>query len=149
MINVKQKILEFYRSPINPLGATIGREEQQQRPAHDQAQLAAPPQISQHQVPDQIYGSVSIADISTAIKALIHDRGLTQLVMLPEENIRFIDVADTDKKVDRIKRVGDFNYEIRIKGHDQRILRIVRIRPRADLRALNLGHLSAEVRSSL
>lgn len=150
IINVKQKILDFYRSPINSLGATTGQEEQRRRSAHDQAQLAAPPlQKSQHQASDQIYGSVSIADISTVIKALIHNRGLTQLVVLPEEDIRFVNVADTDKRADRIKKIGDFNYEIRIRGHEQRILRLARIRPRADPHALNQSLPSAEVRSSV
>lgn len=63
-----------------------------------------------------------------AIKALLQSEGMSGLITLPDEDITFL-AGDSDTKADRIKRLGEYEYEIKIKGHDQVITRSVRVLP--------------------
>ena len=121
--------LDFYRTPIFPLESRQSAEENttSNKPVSE-AEAAAPPNdVSPRQVPDNIYGSVSVEDISTAVKALLHQRGMTGLVVLPDEQVQFVNIAGTKQRANKVKRLGEYTYEIRIKGHDERIRRNVRV----------------------
>lgn len=85
--------------------------------------------MSPRQTADNIYGSVSAADVNLAIKALLQNQGMQGLVVLPDEDVRFVNIADAGVEAPRLKKLGQYEYEVRIKGHDEPIKRTVRVLP--------------------
>lgn len=120
--------LDFYRTPI--AAVETRREPEAKRTSQEEAlQAAPPPKMTPRQSPDNIYGSVSADDVDLAIKALLQNQGMGGLVTLPEEDIRFVHIAGTETEAPRIKKLGEYEYEIRIRGHEDVIRRAVRVLP--------------------
>jgi len=74
-----------------------------------------------------IYGSVSTADVATSIKALLASTELAGRIALADDDIHFTnsEVANAG----RIKQVGEYEIEIRVKGREESIKRKVRVLP--------------------
>ncbi|KAI9663393.1 MAG: hypothetical protein M1831_002677 [Alyxoria varia] len=115
-------VLDFYRT-------RIGSQAVQNPDAQSDSSLLddPPPEISPRQVPENIYGSVSPADIGAAIRSLLHGRKFSGLVALADENVSIISSRDLENRLDKIKRVGEFEYEVRLRGFEEPIRRRVRV----------------------
>jgi len=74
-----------------------------------------------------IFGSVSTSDVATSIKALLASTELAGRIILNDDDIHFTDseVASAGK----IKQVGEYEIEIRVKGREESIKRKVRVLP--------------------
>lgn len=90
-----------------------------------------------------------MSDIAASVRALLHQRGLAGLVVLPDEDIKFVELSPRDEGVaagstleadggdvapsvatqtDRVKSLGEFAYEISVRGvEDRPIRRTVRV----------------------
>ncbi|KAK4542210.1 hypothetical protein LTR36_007058 [Oleoguttula mirabilis] len=78
--------------------------------------------------PQAIYGSVSTADVLSAIKAVMAENDEAARVVLHAEDIKFVEVAtDAQPETDRVKFVGDFAVEILPKGAAEGVRRAVRV----------------------
>ena len=98
--------VDFYRQPILP-DETASAE-------------AAPAGTN-------IYGSVTSADVATSIKALLASSELAGRVVLADEDINFTNAEAAS--AGRVKQLGDFEVEIKIKGRQETIKRHVRVLP--------------------
>jgi ribosomal protein L9 len=78
-----------------------------------------------------IYGSVSTADIATSIKALLAHNDEAARITLSEENIKFVDIGDTDDPT-KVKHLGDYNIAISLKGSTVSVSRKVHIVAQGD-----------------
>ena len=74
-----------------------------------------------------IFGSVSTADVADTIKGLLAQDEESRRVVIGAEDIRF--VGDTSQGVegDRLKALGEFQVEMRIKGGDVALQRMVAV----------------------
>lgn len=73
-----------------------------------------------------IYGSVSTTDIANKARELVAHNDEAAKILFNEDNIRLPDLqAAEDRK--RIKRLGEFEVEIMMKGADAKVVRNVRV----------------------
>ncbi|PPJ58056.1 hypothetical protein CBER1_03865 [Cercospora berteroae] len=131
--------MDFYRQPIveepkvDKVEEAPPKEDNKQRSASNAAAdlLAArtqkPLNKPQPKLTGAIYGSVSQHDILVAVRASIATNDEASRVIVTEQDIEFLnEPARTDK---RIKEVGDFTIEIKVKGEENGIKRTVRVVP--------------------
>lgn len=75
--------------------------------------------------PQAIYGSVSTADVLSAVKAVMANNDEAARVVLHAEDIKFVDLmADAQPETDRVKFVGEFAVEITPKGAEKAAKRV-------------------------
>ena len=131
--------IEFYRRPIAPL--VTRRQKNAQKAEVSEAETIAPaPGTSPRQVADNIYGSVTTADITTSIRALLAVKELSgALLQLPDEDVSFVDLGETKERADKLKKLGDFEFEVKIRGHDRVLRRHVRVLPEDPQEPVNRG----------
>jgi hypothetical protein len=80
--------------------------------------------------PTPIYGSVSALDILQAVRATMARNDEAARVVLQEEDITFVDLPETEhSEAGKVKHIGDFTVEIKVRGSDAVIKRTVRIVP--------------------
>ena len=92
--------------------------------------MAAPsPSTSPRQSSDNIFGSVSTNDVQTAIRARFAQLGYIASISLPTQDVKFVNVAGSDEDATRLKKLGQYDVEIAIKGHEGVIKRAVRVLP--------------------
>lgn len=72
-----------------------------------------------------IYGSVSSADVASAIRAVLQQKDLAGRIVLEDSDIRFIRADTGEDAVDRVKQIGEYLAEIKVKGHEETIRRKV------------------------
>lgn len=132
-------VLQFFRQPIIEEAESKTEEtpepetkEERRRTASSAAADLLAARTSNAPKPKQtgpqsIYGSVSAHDILVHIRASIATNDESARVILAEDDIRFLDKeAETERKV---KHVGDFTIEVRVKGASEAIKRTVRVIP--------------------
>lgn len=68
----------------------------------------------------RIYGSVSIADIAESVKAILATNEESARVVLGPEDIKIDEAENEDVGIDahRLKALGEYQIEIRVKGVD-------------------------------
>lgn len=133
--------LDFYREPImeekpeEPVQAEDEKEDKKRRTASSAAAdllaarspIAAEKSKAKTKVMGAIYGSVSQHDILVAIRAATATNDESAKVVITEQDIHFLDKqVQADNK---IKLIGDFTVEIKVKGAEQGIRRTVRVVP--------------------
>ncbi|KZF21143.1 hypothetical protein L228DRAFT_248915 [Xylona heveae TC161] len=124
--------IEFYRTPI-----AVPREEKATPKSRSRAvnsaaaDLAAASEPAPGQEVVGIHGSVSTADIASSIKALLGGNQETARVVLSAEDIHFVGRRrqQGEGETDRVKELGDFEVEIRLKGAPGVVRRTVSIQP--------------------
>ena len=129
--------MEFYRAPISvpePETPIQDRPKRLKRAASsaaaelEAASVPLPEPVVQPQL-THIFGSVSTADIAESIKAVLANTTEGARVVIGAEDITIIhnevnnevnDSEDQDKGIegDRLKVLGDFQVEVRVKGGD-------------------------------
>lgn len=126
--------LEFYRQPI----AEEKEVEKQPEVARIQFKGAAgdllasrPPVVDRSkQKPQGIYGSISSHDVLMAVRAAMAENDEAARVVLQESEIRLIDPATEDgAEAGKVKHIGDFVVEIRVRGAEEVVHRTVRVLP--------------------
>lgn len=151
--------MEFYRTPIGSV------EERRQKPLNpepeqmskkEQARTEAPPVgVSPRRTAANIYGSVTRAEIAMSIRALVNARGMAGRVVVPDEDVRFVHLggsggeADEGFTADRVKKLGEFEVEVRVKGMEQPIRRNVRVLSDDEREPSNKGPPSTGVHSGV
>ncbi|KAL8932591.1 MAG: hypothetical protein Q9216_006770 [Gyalolechia sp. 2 TL-2023] len=132
--HVPREIL-FYRVPI----ANPKPEPEQPEPLGNSINAIggeAPPQRAPEPTPlvTRIFGSVSTADMVDSIKAVLAEDEEGARVVLGPEDIHIVEGKKNeglDVEEDRLKALGDYKIEIRLKGVDP-VRRIVSIRAQED-----------------
>jgi hypothetical protein len=80
--------------------------------------------------PTPIYGSVSALDVLQAVRATMARNDEAARVVLHEEDIQFVDLPETEhSEAGKVKHVGDFTVEIKVRGVDTVMKRTVRVIP--------------------
>ena len=80
--------------------------------------------------PTPIYGSVSALDVLQAVRATMARNDEAARVVLHEEDIHFVDLPQTEhSEAGKVKHIGDFTVEIKVRGVDAVTKRTVRIIP--------------------
>lgn len=84
--------------------------------------------------PVAIYGSISTADIANAVKAIVAENDEAARIVFAEEDVRFVNLPPVQgqasaAETDKIKHLGDYEVEIRIKGADVPVKKAVRVLP--------------------
>jgi hypothetical protein len=76
-----------------------------------------------------IYGSVSTADVAMNIRALLAaDQEGSRVIISPEDIIFTISVKEDEPgNIDRVKHLGDFEVEIKVKGVKDPLRKTVRV----------------------
>lgn len=135
--------LDFYRQPImeeakEPEPETEKPKRQRSMGTGAAAELFAArlqadipePKPKQAKGAQAIYGSVSTNDVLNAVRAAMGNNDESARVTIVEEDIKFVDVggdvaAEESGRV--VKHVGDFTVEIRVKGAEESIRRLVKV----------------------
>ena len=152
---------EFYRTPIGTIDERRNKDinpEPQDMSKREAARTEAPaPEETPRQTAASIYGSVTVDDIAQSIKALVHAQGQQGRVVLPDEDIRFVRLGETASEStqgasssqdegltgDKIKKLGEYEYEIRVRGWEGEPLnRVVRVLSADENETLNQGPAS-------
>jgi hypothetical protein len=115
--------LDFYRTPI-----TIVQPPKMLSPSlQSKAAISAAAQESHEPAKStktSIYGSVSTPDIAASLKAILaEDEDGARVVLSPEE-ISFVEEAEDG---DRVKHLGVFEIDIRLKGAPDAVRRTIRV----------------------
>lgn len=76
-----------------------------------------------------IYGSVSITDIVNAVKAIIAENDEASKIIFAEEDVRFVNLSVEGAEADKLKNIGEFEVEIKIKGADAAVKKNIRVLP--------------------
>jgi hypothetical protein len=71
-----------------------------------------------------IYGSVTTADVADNVRAILAEDDLGARVVLTPEDITFVEEGE---EKDRVKHLGVFEIDIRIKGAIESIRRTIRV----------------------
>jgi len=66
-------------------------------------------------------------DVSIAIKGLLAESDLAGSVVIEAEQIRFVRKQTEDGEVDRVKMLGEYEVEIKVKGYGEAMRRKVRV----------------------
>ncbi|EMC92927.1 hypothetical protein BAUCODRAFT_77191 [Baudoinia panamericana UAMH 10762] len=113
--------LDFYRQPI--------LEEKEPEPEPEaQAQKAELAKPKLPTGPQAIYGSVSTHDVLVAVRAAMAENDEAKTVALREDDVRFVDVSVAEGgEADRIKHIGVFAVEVKVKGAEKGMRREVRV----------------------
>lgn len=77
-----------------------------------------------------IFGSVSTADVATAMRAVMARNDEAARVLFGEEDIRFLNVKAGDQvlqETDRVKNVGEYQVRVGVKGTEETLTRNVRV----------------------
>ena len=123
----------FYRSPIGssePVKTAPRNGKQVDRGAPMAPEPSSQPNL------EAIYGSVSTADIATSIKAVLAETKDGPRVVLAAEDITIqrMQGIDIGVEADRIKALGNFDVDIRVKGGTA-VRRIVSVQAQAPAQA--------------
>ena len=132
--------IEFYRQPImeekdvDELKHEDKKAEAQFEGSGPAAELAAARipvvKTAVKTGPTPIYGSVSALDVLQAVRATIARNDEAARVVLQEEDISFVDLPEAEhSEAGKVKHIGDFTIEIKVRGSDDTIRRVVRIIP--------------------
>lgn len=115
--------IKFYRSPIAP--AQPAPRHSPSIPASS-ALSAAAQEVVASKTPEKIpiYGSVTTADVAENVRAVLAEDAQGARVVIAPEDITFI--GEGEEK-ERVKHLGAFDIEIRIKGAGDAIRRTVRV----------------------
>jgi len=124
--NILPRSIDFYRPPISVPGLPL-RAASPSIPAMS-AISAAASEGHKAQRPERvsIYGSVSTLDIPSNMKAILAEDNEGKRVVLSPEDISFVD--DLDER-DRVKYIGSFDIDVRVKGATKAIRRAVTVYP--------------------
>ena len=77
-----------------------------------------------------IYGSVSSLDVLQAVRAALAEDDEAKRVVLSEDDIQFVDLPETEGETTRVvKHVGDFAFEINVRGAETPVRRLVSVIP--------------------
>lgn len=128
--------LDFYRQPIEqpPPEPAAPPPRQERQPSFGGAAAdllaARTPQSVAPEAPKlagarAIYGSVSTHDVLVAMRAALAENDEAARVVLSEEDIKFMETAEGD--TDRVKHIGEYNIEMRAKGAETAVRRVVRV----------------------
>jgi ribosomal protein L9 len=116
--------IDFYRPPIVSTQPTPQRHSPSipsTSAVSVAAQEAARPKASQK---TSIYGSVTTADIAENIRAVLVEDNVGARVVLTSEDITFVEEGE---EKDRVKHLGVFEIDIRIKGAADNIRRTIKV----------------------
>ena len=135
--------IEFYRQPIieEKAAEEVEVEDKKPEPLLEGSGAAAELMAARRPTakstkpdaktgPTPIYGSVSALDVLQAVRATIARNDEAARVVLQEEDITFVDLPETEhSEAGKVKHIGDFTVEIKVRGSDAVIKRTVRIVP--------------------
>nr|POF04002.1 hypothetical protein CFP56_21758 [Quercus suber] len=136
--------LDFYRQPIiedlKETEQTLSAREEPAKPTRKPralygagADLMAArekgPEAPKIATAQAIYGSVSTQDVLVAMRAAMANNDESARVVLLEEDLSFVDLPDIEgAEAGRVKHVGEFTVEVKIKGaEDKASRRVVRV----------------------
>ena len=136
--------LEFYRTPIANPEPETRKEQQPARPfRRNQAASAAAADLAafedsmpKPQAEPQvvaIYGSVSTADIAESVKAVLAETEEGARVVLSAEDITITteQAPVPGAEADRLKALGEFKVDIRVKGGEA-VRRFISVKAQGD-----------------
>src|SRR5437762_1971210 len=122
-------VLKFYRKPI--LSPPKPMKQPQVPSTLSAANIldASVLKIEAEQAPDPIaiHGSVSTADIVNSIRAIMAEDEDGSRVVLGPENVNFIKKEGQNEDMDRVKRLGEFEIEVKVKGVTTGVKRVVKV----------------------
>ncbi|KAJ8606113.1 hypothetical protein MRB53_041189 [Persea americana] len=72
-----------------------------------------------------IYGSVSTADVAISLRAVLQELDPDGRIPLEDSDVRFVRPETGEDETDRIKRLGEYDIEIKVRGHEEGIRRKV------------------------
>lgn len=132
--------LEFYRQPIveekEPEETTAEKKRPQFKGAAGDLLAARASSAEAEKKKDKlqaIYGSVSIQDVLNAIRAMMANNDEAARVVLHENDIHFVGLPEVeDAEAGKLKHIGEFTFEVRMKGSDKVVKKTVKILPFED-----------------
>ena len=132
--------LEFYRQPILEDKKPETPDAEQKKPQFKGAAgdlLAARASKAEAEKEkarlQAIYGSVSTQDVLNAVRAVMANNDEAARVVLHESDIQFVGLPDVeDSEAGKLKHIGEFTMEIKVKGFDKVVKKAVKILPFED-----------------
>ncbi|GAB7339386.1 hypothetical protein MBLNU457_6024t1 [Dothideomycetes sp. NU457] len=73
-----------------------------------------------------LFGSVTVADVAAKIRQNLSENLEASMISIAEEDVKFLGVKESD----RVKHVGEYQVEVRVRGSDVVVKRAVRVQPR-------------------
>jgi len=120
--------IDFHRKPIEVEPTSVPDQVKEGAASSAAADLVAASRAPAKPEPVSIYGSVSTADVVATVKAALARNDEAARVALSEEDIKFVGDTFGDDET-RIKHLGDFEVEMRIRGAENVVKKVVRVLP--------------------
>ncbi len=117
--------IDFYRSPIATTSSTSLRHSPSVPAASAISAAALEAARPQRPQKTSIYGSVSTTDITDNVKAILAEDGKGSRVVLTPEDIVFVSQGE---EKDRVKHLGTFEIDIKIKGETAAVRRTITVK---------------------
>jgi hypothetical protein len=119
--------IDFYRTPIETPSPALKRHSPS-IPTSSALSAAALEGIETEAAqPTSIYGSVTTADIASNLKAILAEDNEGARVVLSAEDILFVEEGE---EYDRVKHLGVFEIDIKVKGASDVIRRTIKVNAR-------------------
>lgn len=133
------KRLDFYRQPIieEKTPEPAPAPEQYKKPKFTMGGAAgdlmaarqrtpAPEKPRRKEEKQAIYGSVSVQDVLVAMRAAMATNDEAARVVLQEGDVNFVDLPESEE-MGKVKHVGEFSVDVRVKGAEEGVRRTVRV----------------------
>jgi hypothetical protein len=79
-----------------------------------------------------IYGSVTLHDVAVVMRAAMDTNDEARRVVINQDDLTFIDLpASSEADADRIKNIGDFVVELKLKNMTEPVVRTIRVVPKS------------------
>ena len=112
--------IEFARAPIEAPETPVQKRSPSLRPL-SQASTSG---VATVEGKKAIFGSVSTADIAASVKELLSKDAEGSRIVLGPEDISF---AIATEESDRVKHLGQFDIEIKVKGSPKALRRTIKV----------------------
>lgn len=118
------KNIDFFRTPIVVDAAPTQKRSPSLPATSAISEAAGGNQPAVVDTKKSIYGSVSTSDIASSIRAILTEDSEGSRIVLGPEDITFaVEVEDKD----RVKHLGTFEVDIRVKGSPSAVRRTIRV----------------------
>ena len=118
--------ITFFRTPIPQASPAQAAARNTRASSSAAADLSAASEPVPEPEPVSIYGSVSTADVATSVNALLANHEECLRLNVTADDIIFED-GDEDGSIeaDRVKRLGEFQAKIQLRGAQAAVLRTI------------------------
>lgn len=128
-------VMDFRRRPQESAtpetpAAPVKKDQPFSSAAADLLAASAAPTVPAFTTATPIFGTVSNADVVSRIIHLLSENQEASRIVLSAEDVKFVNIStQTAAEADKIRHLGEYKVEVRVKGGETPVERLVRVIP--------------------